>query len=300
MPGPRLIVVSPMLSASTACTVAAAAGGGWRTVSRTSELALGPLRPAFAARAAGAEVLFLALAEPLHAAAARSLLVERGVEPLLLETPAAARDLLRFVDESGAPHFAVEDLRTPSTQDVDRLLDELALLLAGEPAAVVVGADLEGKRPMDFAERVVGRARGLGADTYLAESGPPLWQAFHATPCAAILPAEEIARLLPRADRREETQEETLRRLFEDPVRLLLLCQPDGQVRAVTRDAARDLGPLGAVEPGELIGALAARCAAPGSDCLAAAAEALAQLVRSAAAGQAAPASAAAGRTSGR
>ncbi|MBI4881118.1 MAG: hypothetical protein HY812_15890 [Planctomycetes bacterium] len=301
MPGPRLIVVSPMLSASTACVVAAAEGGGLRTCSRRSEVVLGPLRTAFAARAAGAEVLFLSLAEPLLATIVRPLLVERGVEPVLLQAPAAAREKLCYQDESGATLFAVDDVRTPAALDVDRLLDEIARLLAAGPAAVVVAADLEGKHPMDFAERVVGRARGLGADTYLAQSGPPLWQAFHATPCAAILPEEEIALLLPRADGREEKHEETLRRLFEDPLRILLLCRQDGGVRAVTRDAARDLGPLGAAESGELMGALAARCALAGGDCLRAAVEALALLARSeAVAGQASVASAAAGPASGR
>ena len=258
----RVIVVSPVLVTSAA----------------HDDLARGPFRTALAARRAGADVLYMGLAEPAVAGAARALFEELGVAVDLLEAARASRPVTGTAADDGGASCPAGETRLPDDSAVDRLLDRMADHLVTGAACVVVAADLTDKDPCDFGERAVGRAWGLGVRTLLVENGAALKQAFHAQPLGAFLEADEIAVLLPCGEGSARTREEILKEVFDDPVRILLLRESNGVVTAATRDGCTELGPLGDAGAGELIGALAARMISCEGDVLRAAREARATL----------------------
>ena len=106
---------------------------------------------------------------------------------------------------------------------------------------------------------MVGRAFGLGIRTSLAVDRDALKQAFHTQPLCAWCDESDLTRVSPPEKPEEpETTEQTLNRIFEDPVRLLFVRTEDGQVLAATRESREVLGPAEGVASTQIVGALAA------------------------------------------
>jgi fructose-1-phosphate kinase PfkB-like protein len=251
-----------------------------RVLESKAEIASAPLQAAFAARDAGAAVTFLCLAEPAQSALVGPMLRQRGIGTELLEVPRVGLQETCYFGADGAVRFWAVEPRLPSPPEIDRLLDRIESLLPGA-ALIVVAGDLEGARRQDFAERVIGRAWGLGVKTILARPGESLKQAFHAYPLGAFVPEEELPALAP-ADPKdpEEPIQRTLERIFTDPVQVLVLRRADGTVAAATRAGTDELGMLRDVDPGALMGALAAHWDRARGDERAAARAAFAQVTR--------------------
>lgn len=252
MPAPSLLVTAPLLAVSD------------------------PIRAALAARAAGANVRFVGLADAAGVAGARARFQAAGIASDWIEVPAVAAQRTGDPQRGGETRPEVPETVLPPAADVDRLLDLLGERVAAGVSRVVVAGDLDGGPRIDFAERVVGRAWGLGVRTLLAVSGAALKQAFHTQPFGAFVRELDLATVSPPDGGAVETPAQTLARIFEDPVRILLVLAPDGRVRAERRGASIELGVLGDHTPGELMGALAARADEQG-DVLEAARQAFAQ-----------------------
>ena len=271
MGNPRLIVTSPLLRARTEATVKSRSDGLFDVIDRKVELLEEPLSVARAAGDAGADVIFLGLAEPGMAAVARAELEQHGFASEFIEVASASCQEIEYRDEAGERKLHVIDHCLPSVADVDHLIDRLGKLLEQGAAYVVVASDLDGAPTQDFVERVIGRAWGLGVRTITAVTGDSLKQAFHAHPMVAFAEESLLPRLAPPKPGTTEETADTLKRIFEDPVRVMLVIQENGSLLAATREASEDLGPLGSINPAELIGALSARMIALGDDLLGAA-----------------------------
>jgi hypothetical protein len=276
MGNPRLIVTSPLLRTKTVAKVAGEPGRPLSIYERQVEFCPEPLSVALRAKEAGAEVTYLGLSEPCLLEAARSELERHGIVTEIIEAEAAALETIEYVGQDGGSLLEVVDHRLPAISDVDLLLDRLGVLLERGPACVVAASDLEGAETLDFVERVIGRAFGMGARTITAVSGASLKQAFHARPLAAFCEERELIRISPSRQGAPETTAETLRRIFEDSTRLLLVLGNDGIVRAAAREGTVELGPLFDLRSTELMGAVAARLVQTGEEYLAAAREAYA------------------------
>lgn len=217
-----------------------------------------------AARLAGASVTWLSLVEPDLEASVRAELEGSGIVCDLVSVPAASRVQTQYVDEAGKLLFEVSEERMPSIADVDHLLDRAEKQLAAGASFAVAAGDLVGASRVDFMERIVGRAWGFGVKTICVETGPSLKQAFHTEPFAALVPADELTKVSPPDQGVEETEAETLARIFEDAVRLLIVTRDDGSAIAVTRAETRSLGALNGIDPAVLMGAVAARLVVAG------------------------------------
>ncbi|MFH0945956.1 MAG: hypothetical protein V2A76_12215 [Planctomycetota bacterium] len=266
MGNPRLIITSPLLRARTEATVSSLDNGLFDVVDRKVELLAEPMNVARAAGDAGADVIFLGLAEPGMAEAARAELERHGFASEFIEVASASCQEIEYRDREGDLKLHVIDRCLPSAPDVDLLIDRLGKLLERGAAFVVTASDLDGAPTQDFVERVIGRACGLGVRTITAVTGDSLVQAFHAHPMAAFCEEKLLLRLAPPKPGTTEAAAETLKRVFEDPVRVMLVLQESGSLLAATREATEELGPLGSIKPGELIGALAAQLIAMGDD----------------------------------
>lgn len=274
MSASRLVVVSPMLSHALVHEVDPTTRP--RRVTRsTVSLTASPLSLVAAAQKTGAELLCLALVEAAHAEVAASALDAMGVEHDLLVTPAASRALVTYRSAAGEDLFEVQEDRVPAVREVDRLLDRLGAQIDRGAGLVLVTNDLHGAKRRDFAERVVGRSWGLGVRTVLAESGPSVRQAFHTQPFGAVVPAEELQQVSPADASARESRDETLRRIFEDPIRVLLLPTAEGSLIAAARGGSRDLGALLGVDPAAVMAAMAGRWVREADDELALAEAAL-------------------------
>ncbi|MFG0319083.1 MAG: hypothetical protein ACF8XB_17555 [Planctomycetota bacterium JB042] len=281
MPPPKLLLTAPLHRISRRVRVAGGDEGPWRATTVETELGAEVLEVASAATRLGAEVTAVVAAEPSVAADLRSALEGLGASVELIEVGSASLAHTRYVDADDAVRFEVMEGAPPSTDEVDRLLDRLGRRLEDEPDFAVVAGDLEGGPRRDFAERVVGRAWGLGVRTILVPNGASLKQAFHTQPFAARVDADELLAVSPPDEGVEETQEETLARIFLDPVRLLYVRRGDGMVLAAARAGTRELGRPEAWRPAALLGAFAALAARCGDDYLAAGVEAFEAVSRS-------------------
>ena len=274
----RLIVTSPLLRAATVATVQGEPGRPVSVLARRVELSSEPLNVALGARQSGAEVTYLGLAEPQTARLARSDLERHGIATEIIEVNSACLETIDYVDRDGQSRLKVIEPRLPSIPDVDRLLDRLGALVERGAAYVVVASDLEGAETQDFAERAIGRAWGLGVRTITTVNGASLKQSYHCQPAVAFCEESELLRFSPAPEGVQETTPETLRRIFEDSIRLLLMLGKDGIVQAVSRAATVPLGPLSGLRPQELMGGLAAKLIGAGEDYVGAAQAAFAEL----------------------
>ena len=265
----RIIVIAPLLRARRVASIDASARPAVVTSSQV-ELDRGPTDVALAAKRAGADVLFLGLADALVSDQARQRLGDAGIASEWIDAAGAATVDTRYVS-AGEEQLAVLEHRLPGNETVDRLLDRLGERVAEGAAMVVAAGDLDGSRRLDFVERVVGRAWGLGVPTFATRSGESLKLAFHTQPLGAVLPASELRLVSPPDKGVEEDEEQTLKRIFEDPIRLLLLSRDDGTITAAVRGETRDLGSHDGVDPGQLAGCVAAMIAGGTADHLAAA-----------------------------
>lgn len=269
----RLIVVSPQLTVTTTSVVDEQAEGSAQVRSQSGRLHPGAALSARAAREQGADVLYLGLAEPQHEALLRTELEPLGIEVVVL--PAAAASCLehRFVTADDQLRYAVSEVRLPDPDDVDRLLDRLGQETSAGASFIVTAEDLTGMDKPNFVERVIGRAWGLGIRTFTSLGGASLKQAFHSQPLGSWMMENEIRKASPPDAGVEETTEESLDRIFLEPTRILLVHRNDGVLMAASREGRTELGPAGLLEPSALIGALAARLVAGGTEYLSAAQE---------------------------
>ncbi len=274
MPRPKLLLTAPLHRISRRVRVDGGDGSPWRAGEVETALGADVLEVAGAARRLGAEVTAVVAAEPAFAASLRAALEALGATVELIEVGAASLAHTRYVDADGDVRFEVTEGAPPSTDEVDRLLDRLGRALEDEPDLAVVAGDLDGGPRRDFAERVVGRAWGLGVRTILVPNGASLKQAFHTQPLAARVDAGELLAVSPPDEGVVETQEETLARIFLDPVRLLFVRRDDGVVLAAARAGTRELGRPDEWRPAALLGAFAALAPTCGDEYLDAAAAA--------------------------
>lgn len=250
----RVIVTAPLVRALRRVVVdgdGTSVDAPARVVRESLELDQGNCAAALGARAAGADVTFFALCEAALEKALRASLEARGVSCRLRIVGAASAGVTRFESNSGEPRFIVGESRLPELADVDRLQDDLADDLLRAPAFVVVAGDLDGARRPDYAERVVGRAWGLGTKTLVATSTPSLKQAYHTYPYGIVLRAEDARSIcaMPRTSA-TETMEETLARSFSESMRLFAIRSGPRAIELATAEgvaAGRD-GRLGRLD----------------------------------------------------
>jgi hypothetical protein len=239
----RVIVTAPLVRALRRVVVdgdGTSVDAPARVVRESLELDQGICAAALGARAAGADVTFFALCEAALEKALRASLEARGVSCRLRIVGAASAGVTRFESNSGEPRFIVGESRLPELADVDRLQDDLADDLLRAPAFVVVAGDLDGARRPDYAERIVGRAWGLGTKTLVATSTPSLKQAYHTYPYGIVLRAEDARSIcaMPRTSA-TETMEETLARSFSESMRLFAIRRGPRAIELATAEGSR-------------------------------------------------------------
>lgn len=267
-----LLVTCPMLSARRRVIVDQDSVPP-RAVRTETHWIAGAVGVAKAARLAGASVTWLSLVEADLEASVRAELEGAGVRCEFVRVGAATQVVTEYVDGGGNELFQVSEDRTPSVSDVDHLLDRLEKLLQRGVSFVVVAGDLVGAPRVDYMERVVGRAWGHGVKTICVEAGAAIKQAFHTNPFAALVPEAELIKVCPPAAGVTQDDAQTLARVFEDAVRLVVVTREDGTAYAATRTETRPLGVLNGLNPSELMGAVAARLVVAGDDYLGAVTE---------------------------
>lgn len=268
-----LIIVAPLLRSFRSLRLEVGTDAGTASTEKI-QLLDDSVAAALAARSAGARVRFLTLGENSLTPSLLDRLKPAGVEVDAISVTSACLERRRYVESAdGSVKLDAWELRPPTPADVDRLLDRLARELEKDWDFVVVSDDLLGAPKVDFAERVVGRAWGLGKKTVLIPDGASLKQAFHTQPYAAFVPESELQVISPPAAGVTETTEQTLARIFEDPVRLLIVLRADRTLLAASRRGREELGPLAPATPAQVMGAIAARLAVAGDDYLLAARE---------------------------
>ncbi len=261
-----LIIVAPLLRSFRVLRLAA---GSEPVQARTESVHLldDSVATALAARSAGSRVRFLTLSETSLTPMLRQRLEPAGVEVEVIPVEAAGLERRQYLEASGASvRLDVWEPRPPEPADVDRLLDALARQIERDWDLVVVSDDVFGATKVDFAERVVGRVWGLGKKTVLIPDGASLKQAFHTQPCAAFVAESELQAVSPPAAGVTESTEQTLVRIFEDPIRLLIVHRDDGTVLAASRRGREELGPLAPASAAQLMGAIAAGLTVAGDD----------------------------------
>lgn len=234
----RVIVTAPLIRASRRVVVDAAGSSAnepARVLRESIELDDGICAAAFGARAAGADVTFFALCEAALEKALRARLEAQGVHCRIRVVAAASAGVTSFESNDGVPRLVVSDSRLPEIGEVDRLQDDLADDLLRAPAFVVVAGDLDGARKPDYAERVVGRAWGLGMKSLIATSVPSLKQAYHTYPYGIVLRAEELRSIcaMPRSPS-DETQAQTIERSFSESMRVFAVRTANDAVTLIT------------------------------------------------------------------
>lgn len=268
MATPTILITAPMLRVTRRVPVTGGGDAPWHGGSPETILDPESFAAVRAAKAAGARVVCVFIVESSLADDVRQAVTAIGAEVDLLETGGASVRHTTYVGEDGQARFEVIEGAPPSSADVDRLLDRVGRHIEETPDRVVVSGDLEGGPRRDFAERVVGRAWGLGVRTVLVPDGPSLKQAFHTQPLAAWARASDLQSVSPPDEGETETEEETLKRIFEDPVRLLYVRRDDGTVFAAARAGNRELGQPAEWHPGGVLGAFAALLPVDGEEYL--------------------------------
>ena len=261
---PSILVTAPMVSVVRKVSVTGADGAPFRAGASEDTLDSQIFDVVRGARKAGADVHCVFAVEASVEAAVRARLEELGAHAdLVIAGSASARDTT-YVDPDGTTRFQVTEGLPPTSADVDRLLDQLGRRIEEKPTAVIAARDIEGGPRRDFAERVVGRAWGLGIRTVLVENGASLKQAFHTQPLAAWAEETELIAVSPpenaEAETPEtpETPEQILTRIFEDPIRLMFVRRGDGELVAAVRAGLEPLGRPERFLPGAALGAFAA------------------------------------------
>lgn len=241
----RVIVTAPLIRATRKVVIDAAGAGPEapaRVLRESLELDDGICAAAFGARAAGADVTFFALCEGALAQPLRTRLEAEGVHCRIRVVASACAGVTSFESAAGEPRLVVADSRLPDVSEVDALQDELADDLLRAPAFVVVAGDLDGARKPDYAERVVGRAWGLGMKSLIATSVPSLKQAFHTYPYGIVLGASDVRSIcaMPRSPS-DEAEQQTLARSFAESMRVFAIRSATDAVTLVTAEGRIEL-----------------------------------------------------------
>lgn len=238
---PRVIVTTPVIRSLRTVVVDSAGDrddAPARVLKETLELDGDVCAAAYGAKAAGADVTFFALCEASVEKPLRAALEAKGISCRLRVAGAASAGTTRYESSDGAVRFVVRESRLPELGDVDRLQDDLADDLLRAPAFVVVAGDLDGARRPDYAERVVGRAWGLGMKSLIVTSTPSLKQAYHTYPYGIVLRSDDVRSVcaMPRTAS-DETQAQTIERSFSESMRVFAIRGSDGGLTLVSADA---------------------------------------------------------------